>query len=175
MDSVACSACGYVRWSASGGCPSCGADAREVLKDRPVGLVPGRSPRRNHRFIEGTYREVGVVEQSAPPSRRRFNAPRDWWVVALLAVAISALIIGEMGSLLPGFGPSHPPSAQVVIPAGTNESVRWNGTYSVVDNFTVNRPGTLQGSYHTGGDPIELIVCYQSQCGNGYYASGGLY
>src|SRR5579863_816831 len=86
MRSIACAACGTVRWDSSLRCPECGSANR--LPEPPTSVVtaPPAGPRR--RILNVPWREVPDPQRSPPLGRRK-------WIEEGVALGIvAALLIG---------------------------------------------------------------------------------
>jgi len=161
MGSVACSACGYVRWTPATPCPACGADPDEVLPEPASTLARVELGRRDRDSLSTPYWVV-------PDSNRRpwhpgftLTSRRQLAeIISIVAVAILLLWVfnPNLRSSL-GLGAPSANGPQIVIPAGTVMNVT-GGQPQKTQLFSLSQPGTLVGSYTITGGAVHVFICY---------------
>ncbi len=146
MRSIACAACGTVRWDSSLRCPECGSAT--TLPQPPTHVVAAPpTPRR--RVFDVRWREIPDAPPRSPNRRRE-----------RVEIAIALLIVGIVAAALfvydaPYFGDVGA-SPQVLISSGTT----WPdyAVSGIGGGFTANHSGTLKGGFQVLDGPAEICV-----------------
>lgn len=148
MRGLPCLGCGVVRWDSPPRCAECGCAAR--VPDLPARLAVAPPRRRRRRILEVAWRAVST---SQPPAKsRRRELIEVGLAITLVATSALTLYFYDSSRLA---GPRG--SAQVVFPAGEQfPSLTTGGVNGY--GFTVNRSGTLTGSFSSSGPAVEICV-----------------
>ena len=160
MGSVACKVCGYVRWAPETPCPACGSDPGEVLHDPSNALAIGFEKSDTPPVIEAAFR----VESSPPTQTKNRLFARE--SRGRLAEAI--VIVGIVGILffvasdqsflnLLGIGEQSGVQEQVIEQAAS--SLTFPNSGQIRMNFTTGQPGTLEGSYRSWPQQVQVFIC----------------
>src|SRR5579863_1701243 len=142
MRSIACAACGTVRWDSSLRCPACGSAT--ALPEPPTSVVAAPPVGRRRPVFDVRWRLVSeTVSPSAKQRRERLEIAIALVIVALLAAALfvyDAPYFGALGA-----------SPQVLLSEGTV----WPnyGVSGVGGEFTADRAGTLVGGWQVSNPP----------------------
>jgi hypothetical protein len=147
MRSIACAACGAVRWDSALRCPECGSAT--TLPEPPTSLVAAPPPGPRRRILTVPWRDVPDAARR-PANRRRER----------LEIAIALLIVGILAATLfyydaPHFEPSGP-APQVIFADGTVYPTYGDNGYGAP--ITARNAGTLEGGFRASNVTVEVCV-----------------
>jgi len=170
MGSVACLSCGYVRWSPSTPCPSCGAPPDEVLPSTSAELIQRDVGSPDHPSIDVSFRVS--VRSRGHRFRPSWSTPRRQRIAELVVVlALATVVLWATSPTWFGtFQSSNQNSVgtQTIFTVGSTETLPSSGPLE--KNFDIAQPGSLVGEYRIGDGEAWILVdgCRAGGCsGNG--------
>lgn len=155
MRSIACAACGTVRWDSSLRCPECGSAT--TLPEPPTSVVAAPPPGPRRRILNVPWREV--PDRPRQPANRR----RERVEIAIALVVVGILLVTALA-----YDALHQTSStsapQIVLTSGSQENV--TNDQSAVTVFTTQGSGELEGTFTVSGAPANVFVCWSIDCGS---------
>lgn len=155
MGSLVCSECGYLRWTPSTSCPSCGAQPVQTSDNRTIVRPSDEPVAEAVAWFDGTPGHEPPRAPRIRSTRARRKALEVLVATSLLVAIVIAFLYVTNPTTLGLSGSS--PSPIILFPNGT----AWppvSGGLSATYGFDVPQHGILQGSFLSPNQPIEVCV-----------------